>query len=1470
MEKNIAFSFMDQLNKKKKELANVTLDLKKDSFSFSFRTKLWGQKYALEREINEIQKKINEEEKQNGTPITRFYRENLEDIDNDIKEKEEKIKNLESSHRSLDKRIMKNNRAYLNELREDTMSELQIVGSELKELYEERVRNIDASKKNPIINKMKKSYLSQKLHDNIILEPKHLYLSNAEANNNIQQNPVNQKIIDGIIDYKQKVSKKELRYHYLVKADIFTAHKQNVTFIQELSTATKEEKVYKLLKKSDENPTVKTFGMMSDNNDLTKEYLCQTHQYAAILWDMWKRLIDDYDGVLVAIIVKSVSLIPEVQFDKIKCKAREPLHMKLLSEVEIEVQKTVNNNGLCALQHILDCIITVDMFKKYTMPILMEEFKDINCEPEDGVSVEDIHNWIKKYGREYLSCIALDIFGNGRTEYKAEDPKICIIFFVYDRHIYGVHDEDLRKPIISKGELSQVNFRDNVMKRYTYINMVDVFNDTDFGYISSELSIEHFNNNIKTIDTKLYEKILKYYINRPDDVSPYSAYKYEKMIHGKVDDKYSIIINKGDFYLETIYKIMKDITNSTQTLVNPFKMKLSKSNVTRFEHPISGNLFEMSNGQQELMQEYCDKLFTDYGLSEFKYNNKSIGVVNEIVFKYENGYIEKSDYTQNDINIIDTYYPRALMQTFKQVNYHESDCKAIDIRKAYTNILLNNKGEYMIFNKAYGVTVKFDNELHKDIPLGYYLVDSFEMYGIQMHKQLRTSKQVKYLLKNGLNMDKIILVRKAYKSIKPEIFSDFVKLLLTKFGDMSHPLFKDSINFFIGSFLGTRYMKSEKVFTTSDFTTFCEAYHHYSKIDNVEFSSSQVGEFFCGKISTKKRLLKDNFPIYMSIICDCQTEMLELAKSMIDKMTVVYVKTDCIGFMKKDFNDKTEIVIDETKYKFDEWKPLKLNDLNQIKEYDYEVIDPNIQWTQVPINFDETGKCLNMDEIMKSSKLINGMAGCGKSFLLNKIADTNTQENTLVLTANNKAAAVCRLGCKNVYTFDKFNCKHRYGIPSHYTMILVDEVYTSKAKWISYLYKLKLKYPKLIIMGFGEMAQCKAIQNYINYDNSVLFHKLFDGNRIDLIYNTKTGRYEENLYKVLDEFKKTGELDNQFNCVDDKLKLNICYLNSTKDKINKNFMNTKDTNYNGHYKAGTPVISIINDAEKKIYKNETFIIQEVKDNTAILFGQNVDHKYTKPAYDGQYVDLKNFEPFYACTVFKIQGTTILEDYNILDTEKMNLNELYVAMSRAKNLSQIHMNYIEQKKETYNEIIGSDNSFESSSTRYYLVDYNDKEKHANIVIKKGQSIGTELVKVKNGDSENVIKYAKFDKQDHQLTLEYVCIFEDSFDTSKKFDIIKNDLVRQLQSQDYKVSCGDEKFTKKIQKTQLGQYQDKIKKKVAIHEYENEFVIKCILPNGKTFRFKRRFQPLSNRKEVYEIMVNKRNEILKEHYMIDDKL
>ena len=52
---------------------------------------------------------------------------------------------------------------------------------------------------------------------------------------------------------------------------------------------------------------------------------------------------------------------------------------------------------------------------------------------------------------------------------------------------------------------------------------------------------------------------------------------------------------------------------------------------------------------------------------------------------------------------------------------------------------------------------------------------------------------------------------------------------------------------------------------------------------------------------------------------------------------------------------------------------------------------------------------------------------------------------------------------------------------------------------------------------------------------------------------------------------------------------------------------------------------------------------------------------------------ESFLPNFCSTVYKYQGGTINENYNIFDTHRMDVKELYTALSRTTKIEYIHIN-----------------------------------------------------------------------------------------------------------------------------------------------------------------------------------------------------
>ena len=153
-----------------------------------------------------------------------------------------------------------------------------------------------------------------------------------------------------------------------------------------------------------------------------------------------------------------------------------------------------------------------------------------------------------------------------------------------------------------------------------------------------------------------------------------------------------------------------------------------------------------------------------------------------------------------------------------------------------------------------------------------------------------------------------------------------------------------------------------------------------------------------------------------------------------------------------------------------------------------------------------------------------------------------------------------------------------------------------------------------------------------------IFGFLADLNYVQLKYIEESARYDQELKDILDYFIANQRLPNKFKAVDPSLKVNITRLNKTKNRINNRFMEEQ-----GGFKIGQKIIGCKNDKVKDIYNSEFYEISDIYDNKF-----KVKHIETTNDISDRYIPKSFFEPAFAATCYKYQGSTINEDYNIYD------------------------------------------------------------------------------------------------------------------------------------------------------------------------------------------------------------------------------
>lgn len=280
---------------------------------------------------------------------------------------------------------------------------------------------------------------------------------------------------------------------------------------------------------------------------------------------------------------------------------------------------------------------------------------------------------------------------------------------------------------------------------------------------------------------------------------------------------------------------------------------------------------------------------------------------------------------------------------------------------------------------------------------------------------------------------------------------------------------------------------------------------------------------------------------------------------------------------------------------------------------------------------------------------------------------------------------------KICYTFDSYFCEWNGGNINNLKdkTIFTEEFSMVPNKWMTMIYKAYLNFNNKIYMC-GDPNQCEPVEpgSQIHYDylESKTVSEMCP--RIETLqYIEKSCRYDKQTHEMLKTFLKYGKLSAYFQPIDKKLYKNICYLNSTRIKVNTDCCNqftkgkkyaTVDFKYENKketYKVcqNMPVLATQNIKDKKIFNAMEFTIEEIQNNR---FKVN-DEWYDEKEFS------ESFIPSFCVTVYKYQGADINEHYNVDDVNRMGKKQLYTALLRTTKIEYIHINNKELNNKYFN-------------------------------------------------------------------------------------------------------------------------------------------------------------------------------------------
>ncbi len=465
--------------------------------------------------------------------------------------------------------------------------------------------------------------------------------------------------------------------------------------------------------------------------------------------------------------------------------------------------------------------------------------------------------------------------------------------------------------------------------------------------------------------------------------------------------------------------------------------------------------------------------------------------------------------------------------------------------------------------------------------------------------------------------------------------------------------------------------------------------------------------------------------------------LIKSVKALSPETKVAYVKTDCVGFYTPrekqatmsslnwhrpeslietssadcpvgqssiDNQRETESLVhklNDRRYRSDVWNPPKY------KEYRPTTVEPcrlfenlTAGWENVKdykrVKTDdkdfhmidgiavsnEEGEKYNR-ELLTKSMCVEGPPGTGKSVLANHLS----HELSKRYSVSNKACMALDENKKDevpdtitidieitvangLHTTINHNKEKRTA-----TTIIVDEVFTAREKHFREFYLLKLDNPHLVFQAFGDPDQIHPLESEhgveFNYLEKPVFRWLFGNRMMKTLFVEDVCRYDSKLKAALDHFKSTGYLLNIFKPIDSSLQVNVCVNRKEKEgAVSVNAINKKWLSENGQcFKTGDKVVANVNRFGVKNSRIYTF--------NGVKFADEDPTQIVGYFIDGvkNWIETKYIEAAVALTVDRYQGSSIDEPGNIHSIEKMNFERLYVALSRFRRLSDIHLTWV---------------------------------------------------------------------------------------------------------------------------------------------------------------------------------------------------
>lgn len=931
-----------------------------------------------------------------------------------------------------------------------------------------------------------------------------------------------------------------------------------------------------------------------------------------------------------------------------------------------------NEQSNCVLVTILAYLKGKTGFKKFGYNELKSEMVSIGIDL-NHITSNDIFAWVEAFHNETISLHAVSPILKTIKSHIAKNRVVSMMWVINNGHMYTIENSSMQRSIQRAGT--------------TPLNKLQVDELTDKVYFVDELN--------------------------PAEV--------ERLVDGNINVEHKVVAT--NMKLTTLSEMV-----AAKHGMYPMALRKNSSGVTHYLHPISGHLVMYSPefDLTKALYEYVKGKKPDYHMFNFQNQSATTLANNLYTLLTMKEFLPRSAHTVTDRNINNEHNT---VPFYCSLTDDDDPCisnglvpkkhVAYDVSKCYTNAMLHMQHDYPIFN-IFDHWQVYDGSA---IRCGEYIlrrsVQIGQLGGVPLsQKSILSWNIVEFLLERGyIRQADIGWMRLARVRLPAKYLRDYVAKMQELFADFNYKSYDGAkvtgilVNRFIGS-LGKRYKNKNYGFITSDFDMVCGMFYHYSvKESNMKVRlepdyNEQDGLYYVG-LREQTAMDEDRAPYWRQIVNQGKIEVLRLLERVMGPMSELkYLKTDCVGvsrpvevplitvgnrqYIGDCLQPEANPYDVEYKYRVDEWhKPLyRAFGSGCIEKLELYTVAP---WQKVPcFTFVEaTGeyyldgrKCdatlaQQYDKLNRSKSMcVTGAPGTGKSMLANLLSDSTTER----VTSTNKAARSLDAGKPEDVARTKTLDSKFFDTKTHFkrqtTRAIVDEVFSCPEKWLRKLYFEKVSRPDLQFVMFGDPNQCPPPTNlfYVLLDEPV-FREICGSRIMEKQYIEGVSRYPKERKEVLDYIMTQNEFPDilkQYPPKPDRLCHITRYRRPRQGVVTAHSINESMIQKHG-WKKVMALRTVNNIVKGEVYD---VVKNRLDKSMRTEFQVQVHGKVVAGWYRKEF-----FEPGFAASVNKFQGTTIREPHNIWNTAHMTKDAVYTALSRGSGpLSDTGIEWTDKKFE----------------------------------------------------------------------------------------------------------------------------------------------------------------------------------------------